>query len=77
MKMIKYFIVSPSGIKAQGECRSFIFPGCDGMLGIMPGRAPLVSPCLSGYVSIDGKKTAVNSAILTFKDNILTLCQAE
>lgn len=48
MKSFRLTVMTPEKLFFEGECSSLIFPSPDGEVGIMSGRAPLVSLTVPG-----------------------------
>ncbi|MFG0318192.1 MAG: F0F1 ATP synthase subunit epsilon [Planctomycetota bacterium JB042] len=67
-------VVSPEGVLFDLPARSIVAPGADGMLGVLVGHAPLVTPLVPDVLKIvggDGKEIAlaIGSGFLQVADD--------
>lgn len=75
---MKLKIVSPEGIRFEGEVESVSFPGMGGSFDVLPNHAPLIAALQEGTVryEVSGKnqKLPIQSGFVEVKDNVLTVC---
>lgn len=81
MSPMKIKVISPDGIKFQGECSSIMFPVFDGYFGIQPGYENSVFKLTKGEITIKGiidsseetKKIPVSSGTLMCENGEITI----
>lgn len=75
---MKLKIVSPEGIRFEGEVDSVSFPGIAGSFDILSHHAPLIAALGSGDIRYmeNGKmqKQPIQNGFMEVKDDILTVC---
>lgn len=71
-------IVTPEGKVADAEVRSVVFPGEDGLFGVLPRHAPMVSLTESGILrarGLDGQETeyVIHDGFAEVRDDVVTV----
>lgn len=78
--MIKFQLVSLSGVKFDEDVYEIILPTLDGRIGVLPGHMPLISAATDGVISVRHKPTdrddmmdyfAISGGVIEVADNIL------
>jgi F-type H+-transporting ATPase subunit epsilon len=67
-------IRSPEALIFEGEATMIIAPGQEGMLGLLPGHMPLVTPLRAGEVTLHAstpntRSFQLNGGLLYFENN--------
>ena len=71
-------IVTPEGVVTDAEVRSVVFPGEDGLFGVLPRHAPMVSLTESGILSardLAGQEVeyVIHDGFAEVRDNVVTV----
>jgi F-type H+-transporting ATPase subunit epsilon len=71
-------VVSPEQVVFKGQATSVVVPAWDGMLGVLPGHAPLISLLGSGELVIDvsvgdAEHFQVAQGVLKVENNAVTI----
>ena len=78
--MIKFQLVSLSGIKYDQDVYEVILPTLDGEIGVLPGHMPLISAATHGIISVRSQPSerddmreffAISGGVIEVADNTL------
>ena len=78
--MIKFQLVSLSGIKYDHDVCEVILPTLDGEIGVLPGHMPLISAATHGIISVRSQSSerddmreffAISGGVIEVADNTL------
>ncbi|MDB5327425.1 MAG: atpE [Phycisphaerales bacterium] len=75
-------VVTPEMQVLDAEAKQAIVPAHDGLIGFLPGRAPILLKLGTGVLTIDGadgkKQTfAISGGVAQMKDDVLTIATTQ
>lgn len=74
---MKLDILSVTGVVADCEISSIIFPGVQGSFGIWPGHTPMISVLGEGvitYFTPEKKEIEIKGGFVKIQSDIVTVC---
>ncbi len=66
-------IITPHGVKYQGEVSRVKFPAANGLMEILENHAPMIAAVSEGEVTVDDDILNVGGGILRVEDNKVTI----
>lgn len=76
-------VLTPDGFRDHVEALSAVFPAGDGMVGVLGGRAPLVTTIAAGELTVDvtggggPQRYFINGGFAQMCDDVLTILTEE
>ena len=71
--MLQVTVLSPTSILFQGQVKSVILPGEQGVFEVLPFHKRMASRLLQGNISIDGQLFSIRRGIMKVEKNEVSI----
>ena len=69
-------IITPTGIKYDGDVERFQFTSANGMMEFLPGHAPMIAEIKEGYIQTETEKVECGNGVVRIEnDEITVVCE--
>lgn len=66
-------ILTPHGVKYEGECSRLQFPAAKGLMEILQDHAPMIVAVREGTATIDDEHLDIGGGVLRVENNNITI----
>jgi F-type H+-transporting ATPase subunit epsilon len=82
MSSLRCEVVTPESQVLSTDAKQVIVPAHDGLIGFLPGRAPILLKLGKGVLTVDGADGkrltyAISGGVAQMKDDVLTIATTE